>query len=366
MDERVFRLKIGEPIPTWDRMHRLPISGCVGPECKDSGTVHRINSTYMDVTDQPHIMRHWLAGAIQTAILFSLALLAFSIALVVGHFPAVTGPGRYFDASICFFPAMGFLYVAFKFGRDEMFSLTRRPIRFNRLEKKIFAVRRRRFFSSPEQGDVTWEVSWNAESFFCIHKGPKNTEHSESYHIRYYQIDAAGNVIRGFSLGREWKDLDGLDDLLCQWNYWCQYMNDGPSDLPKPLLFLAEKEDLFESFLYCMYETGFGLSARLRVVLLPFFCWMTLHRVLALWTCRPPIWPAEIEQVSVVSDNDIYRQPTGLTPVGWAKTSQANLTEAYPSDPRRPTLHWTGEKDGLKNAALWSVEVGPGSKSPSN
>ena len=362
MDERVFRVQFGEPIPTWDGVHRLPISGHVGPECKDSATVHRINSAYMDISEQPQMLRHWLAGGIQTAILFSSICLLFSIALMAGHFPRVTGTPRYFNALMCFGFGIGFLYFACKFGRDEMFSLTRRPIRFNRLEKKIFALRRRRFLSPAEKGDITWEIPWDDEAFFCIHKGPRNSEHANTYHIRCYQVDEAGNVVRGFAMGREWKDLDGLNDLLCQWNYWCQYMNEGPSNLPQPLLFLTEKEDLFESFLYCMYEEGFALSANQRIILLPFIAWMTFHRVVALWTCREPIWPPEVEKLSVVEDNDVYRQPAGVTPIGWAKTAQAHQTQVYPLDPRQPTLHWSGEPDGFKNAELWRAEVAPGNQ----
>ena len=360
MDERVFRAQAGKPIPLWDSMHRLPISGCVGPECKDSATVHRINSIYMDVSEQPHMMRQWLAGGIQTAIFFGAICLAFSIALVANHFPLITGPGRYFAASISFFPALGFFYFACKFGRDEMFSLMRRPIRFNRQDQKIFALRRRRFFSSSDKGDVTWEIAWNDQAFFCIHRGPKNSEHANTYHIRCYEMDEAGNVVRGFAIGREWKDLDGVNDLLCQWNYWCQYMNDGPSNLPQPLLFLSDKESLFESFLYCMYEEGFALSASQRIILLPFIAWMTFHRVIALWTCREPIWPSEVEKVSIVENNDAYRQPAGDTPIGWAETTQAHQTKAYPLDPRQPTLRWSGEPDGFKNAERWTAEVAPG------
>ena len=360
MDERVFRIKSGEPVPSWDLAHRLPISGHVGPECKDSATVYKVNSTYMDVSEQPHMMRQWLAGAIQVAAVFSLMFFAFSIAMMAGYFPLIKGFSLYFITSLGMIPSAGFAYFASKFGRDEMFSLTRRPIRFNRAEKKIYAVRHRRFFFSANEGDITWEIPWNEDAFFCIHRGPQNSEHEDSYHIRWYEIDKDGNVVKGFAIGREWQDLDGMNDLLCQWNYWCQYMNDGPSELPQPLLFLTEKENLFESFLYCMYEVGFGWSAKARIPFLPFFCWMTIHRVASMWTCRLPVWPAEIEKVSVVSDKDVYRQPSGETPIGWAQTSQAHLTGAYPLDPRRPTPHWRGETDGLKNAARWAGSVAPG------
>lgn len=93
----------------------------------------------------------------------------------------------------------------------RVFSLTRCPIRFNRARKKIYAIRRRRFFSAVQMGNITWEVPWNEDAiFFCIHKGPQNTEHHNTYHIRYYEVDKNGNVVQGFALGREWQDLDGM------------------------------------------------------------------------------------------------------------------------------------------------------------
>ena len=63
MDERVFLYKVGKPIPEWDLRHRLPTDRPVGPECKDTATIFRVNSTYMDVTDQPYMYRQMLAGA---------------------------------------------------------------------------------------------------------------------------------------------------------------------------------------------------------------------------------------------------------------------------------------------------------------
>jgi len=50
MDERAFLYKTGKPIPAWDLRHRLPTDKPVGPECKDTATIFRVNSTYMDVT----------------------------------------------------------------------------------------------------------------------------------------------------------------------------------------------------------------------------------------------------------------------------------------------------------------------------
>jgi hypothetical protein len=88
MDERVFRYKPGRPIPAWDLRHRLPVDRYVGPECQDSGTIFRINSSFMDVTDQPFAKRQHLG-------LFVILLAASATALwaLVGSLIAtMTGP----------------------------------------------------------------------------------------------------------------------------------------------------------------------------------------------------------------------------------------------------------------------------------
>lgn len=359
MDERIFRVKIKYPIPEWDLRHRLRINCSVAPECKDSATIHRINSTYMDVSEQPHMSRQWVAAGTFIAVVHVFVCIGFLLFLfcILGRekFDFWLGTGIFM--LLC--GAIGFGFVACKFGRDELFSLTRRPIRFHRAQKKIFAIRRRRFFSSAQMGDITWEIPWSDDAIFCVHKGAPNSEHENTYHIRYYEVDKNNNVIRGFAIGREWNDLDGMNDLLCQWNYWCWYMNNGPEILPKPLLFLTENEGIYESFLYCMYECGFSLHPTLRIIMLPYFSCVALVRIAAMWTCRPPIWPSEIKKLSKVKDDDPYNQPTGNMPIGWAETVKAHVDKTYPADPRCRIPGWTGEPDGAKNAELWMAEKSP-------
>ena len=150
-----------------------------------------------------------------------------------------------------------------------------------------------------------------------------------------------------------------MNDLLCQWNYWCWYMNNGPDDLPKPLLFLTEKEKIYESFLYCMYEFGFALHPTIRIVMLPYFAGVTLMRAAALATCRSPVWPSEVQKSCQVADGYPYNQPTGSRPIGWAEIAKAHVDNTHPSDSHCRIPSWTGEPDGAKNAELWTAEKSP-------
>lgn len=356
MDERAFLYKVGKPIPEWDLRHRLPTDRPVGPECKDTATIFRVNSTYMDVTDQPYMYRQMQAGGVLVACLGFVSISRLAV-FVLTHPIGVIDVVDIFMWVVLFFGITIFGYLAIKFGRDEFFSLKRRPIRFNRKEQKIYAIRRRRFFARPGEGDVTWEAPWNAQSIFCMHKSAKSMD--DIYHIRHYTVDEQGNVMRAFAIGREWEGRKNVQGLLSQWNYWCEYMNSGPADLPSPPLFFSEREDMRESFLFCMYGLGFRASSLFRTIVMPLILLFTSHRLMALWTCRDPVWPKSVEAVSAIAPDDAYQQPCNGTPVGWAETAIARERNAWPFDPKREMENWHGEPDAAKNALLWTEDAPP-------
>ncbi|WP_338720363.1 DUF6708 domain-containing protein [Herbaspirillum sp. DW155] len=354
MDERIFQFKAGRPIPEWDLKHRLSIRNPVGPECKDTSTIFRINSTYMDVTEQPFRDRQWQSGAVLTACFGALSFLWLAGFMIL-HPPEEFVATLILPWLVVVLSLGLFVYIAVRLGRDEFFSLSRRPIRFNRKEKKLYAIRRRRFFAKPGQGDITWEVAWSENTIFCIHRGYSN--YRNTYHIRHYEVDEDGNVVRAFSIGRKWEGQECLDGLLSQWNYWCWYMNHGPEKLPKPLLFFKEKEDMLESFLFCMYDFGMRASAAYRITMMPFILFMTCLRLIALWTCRDPVWPNYVSRVSGIESGDPYDEPRGNTPIGWAETTQAINRKDYPDGDKTAMKNWRGEKDALLNALLWAADT---------
>ncbi len=356
MDERAFLFSKSKPIPAWDLRHRLPIRLAVGPECKDTATIFRSNSIYMDVTEQPYMYRQILALAILSTVIGAAGLLRLAIYLAFWKKAGIND--GYISAYAIIFGCFGvFAYMSFRFGRDEFFSLKRRPIRFNRAEQKIFAIRRRRFFAAPGEGDVTCEVPWNDQSIFCMHKSDNSM--TEAYHIRHYSVDSKGNVTHAFAIGRHWEGAENVPGLLSQWNYFCEYMNRGPENLPQPPLFFSESEDKCESFLLCMYGLGVEASVQYRLIMMPVILFLTALRLLALSTCRDPVWPEWVEAVSYVPPDDPFDEPRGNTPVGWADTALARDCDRWPFDPKRDTTDWHGEKDPEINAALWTEDTSP-------
>lgn len=351
MDERLEGCGFSYPIPENDMKLRLSIKRYVSPVIMDSGTVYRINDIFMDVTDQPYLRRHLTS----TGAILSLCGMAFSVYLWMLP-DTLDDPGMGLAYEIFKIAAVIFLVIfgimAVWSGRDELFALKRRPVRFNRVLGRIYAVRRRRFFDRRRKGDVVWEIPWGEETVFCVSEGKDGW--GKYYHIKCYVTDEDKNVVRAIAIGRRWEYYE-LANLLAQWNYWCKYMNDGTDGLPPPMLYLAENESLIETFFICMYTFGLAAPAVVRLIGIPFMLPSLICKRLSLATCRQPQWPADIEQANAVFLSKVD-EPKGTTPIGWKATIKARHRGAWPDNPHLAVADWMGA-DAETNAKFWAEKT---------
>lgn len=349
VDERFMKSCIGNPVPEVDMARRLPIDRPVGPDIYDTGTVFAINSTYMDVTEPSLMEKHWFI----TGIVIGIAGMSVGPYIYMLAHTGPRDPEGWVMASNCLalIALVGFGRLTWKVASGLISGLRHRPIRFHRTERKLYAIRKRRFFAKPGEGDVVWEAPWTKDSIFCLHR--ERSTFGNVFHIRHYTTDEQGKVTRVFSIGREWMSEGEVEMLLGQWNYWCKYMNDGPRDLPKPMLFHTQNETPRESFLYSLYGIGLNAPVIVRLIMAPFIAVFTVMRIVANATCRNPIWPEAIEKISRIAPDDNYAEPRSSTPVGWAETVLAQQRGEYPDDPYAKVPDWKGESSGKANAALW-------------
>ena len=348
MDERLMNKCVGKFVPEWDMSHRLFTSEAAGPEMKDFGTIFGVNSTFMDAVAPSFLDRQWIIVG---------TMIAFATAWYGPYMYSYTH-AKDSPSSILFvadFFALSFIVIfggiAWRLGRGLFFGLRYQPIRFHRETRKLYAIRARRFFAKPGEGDVVWEAPWTEESIFCLHR--EVTPFETVFHIRHYTVDDEGKVTRVFSIGREWKGESEIRLALAQWNYWCKYMNDGPSDLPKPMLFHTQHETPRESFLFSLYSFGMSAPVFMRLLAMPAVLVFTLMRMLANATCRDPVWPEAIMNISSVQSDDPYAEPRAGTPVGWAQTILAQQRGEYPEDSHARVEGWAGEPDGRQHAVAW-------------
>ncbi|WP_186139241.1 DUF6708 domain-containing protein [Burkholderia gladioli] len=357
MDERVMKKCVGKPVPEWDLAHRLSINRFVGPDAQDFGSTFCINSVYMDVIEPSFLEKQWFITGIMVAIL-GIGIGPY-IYLMTHADPAPPFWMFVFNC-VAAVPVMLFGAIVWKLGRDLFFGLRYRPIRFHRDSRKLFSIRTRRFSLKPGDGDIVWEAPWTEDSIFCLHR--ENTSWGTIFHIRHYTVDEHGNVTRVFSIGREWTGRRQVEMALAQWNYWCMYMNAGPNGLPKPMLFHTQHETLRESFLFSLYSFGMRAPVVIRLLMMPLILVFTVMRVFANMTCRNPVWPGQIEKISVVAPDDPYAEPRAGTPVGWGDTVLAQQRGEYPNDPKTKAEGWVGEPDGRANAASWLDNPSPKAK----
>ncbi len=347
MDERVMKKCVGKPVPEWDLAHRLPINRSVGPVIQDFGSIFGINAVFMDVIEPSFLEKQWFVTGVALAFVF----------IGIGPYIYWLTNIRYPDAAdilgdifaVCV--SLGFAFIVWKLGRGLFFGLRYRPIRFHREARKLYAMRARRFFAKPGEGDVIWEAPWAEDSIFCLHR--EDTSFGTVFHIRHYTVDDNGNVTRVFSIGREWTGTRQVEMALAQWNYWRAYMNDGPNGLPKPMLFHTQRETLRESFLFSMYSFGMRAPVVVRLLMMPLILVFTVMRIMANATCRDPVWPEAIERISAIDSSDPYAEPRPGTPVGWGDTALAQQRGEYPNAPKTRIDSWSGEPDARMHAAAW-------------
>ncbi|QBE62731.1 DUF6708 domain-containing protein [Pseudoduganella lutea] len=301
------------------------------------------------------MIRQWYAGGVLTALLMA-AGLTWATLLMLKMCAEKGWPlGGMIVLSIPLLGVLGFLAFVFVFGRKEFFGWTHYPIRFNRRALKIYAlVRPSTRNAAGKNASTVEEIDWSENSFFCVHRASDDGFH---YWIQYYKIDSKGLIEKTVTIGRDWEGEEGLQELLAQWNYWCWFMKFGPDELPKPCLYLTEKETIMESFLYCVYEIDFNASPAFRIAGMPVFLLLAAYRVIALWTCSAPRWPSVIADACKIEPNDPYNEPRGPTPVGWYDTSTAISKGKYPVVKPVKIFQWQGECDAKRNAQLWARDV---------
>lgn len=342
-DERstVYFDKKGKPPTEWDWEHRLWIDRPANQEVCEIGNVYSTNSTYLEITDESQ-NEIQLTG-MRLLICLVAVVLGLAGAMMFGSTPfhvSAEEMGKNGNWFATLFGTTLSLLTAGYFGANgikvvhgNLFTLKRRPIRLNRKTRRIYAF-------LTKEPDGLWQVPWTNGSFFCIGRQEKPGFSASyfMYDIRHYTLDADGNVVRGFVLGRL---MFTLEQAQQQWEYYRRYMQDGPADLPEPHRFWNPRESFWEGFKICREDKLSSLfSSLFDYVFFPFMLLDATVRWLVLATCSDPVWPAEIEAACKPEPNDPYARPYADDYIGFAsgpggRPSRADLERAWALEPQR-------------------------------
>jgi hypothetical protein len=186
----------------------------------------------------------------------------------------------------------------------DCFNYTRKPIRFNRVDRTIYAFRH----NGP--GGVL-SVPWDSAFLYVERKPKAGLGGTAPRVVRCLVLDDKGLVVDTFSIGKRVvlafdesspAGQQVMEELYRDFEYYRRFMEDGPSSVPS-VAELLPTEVSFRNSLRMQFEdvpdilnSGHPLLwLLLAVTALPSLIQATVH-YLAQLTCREPVWPEAVER----------------------------------------------------------------------
>ncbi|MDR5894378.1 hypothetical protein QC820_16435 [Halomonas mongoliensis] len=259
-------------------------------------SVIKINSTYMELVDRWYAIKGstvWL-GIVFAPATFIGELVFFWAAVKHNELggwilAAFTIP---FCITIFFFCLYGV--------RLDAFRQTHYPIRLNRKARQVYAFR-------PD-GTVIQE-SWDNLFICAITTG--SSEMTRTQDIRAHILAEDGEtIIDTFTLGYPY--LGDLEGMLQLWEYIRRYMEepDGVQKNYKQTEICMPIDGRREGLAFGLVRafTPMAKWPLMQLLVSPLWTLTTLGRWFAMYTCKVPRWPEEVEVACQVDPDDPYRK----------------------------------------------------------
>ena len=294
---RFTEYKLNRPLTEDERKGQLYPKQSVSDEPLDWMSVINLNNTYLELVDRWYAIKgfaFWM-GAV-----FAIPFAGIVVAIIIWAIEK-NDLETWIGSSVFSVLLLLFVWVGVWLIRHDAFRQTHYPIRLNRKTRQVYAYR-------PD-GTIIQE-SWDNLFICAITTGSSPMTSTED--IRAHVLAEDGETVTDtFTLGYPF--LGGREGLLQLWEYIRRYMEEPGG--------VAKNYNLTE---VCPPIDGrreglaFGLVATFApAAKWPFkgqllFSWMlaitTLGRWFAMYTCKVPRWPEEVEAACLIEPNDPYRK----------------------------------------------------------
>ena len=184
--------------------------------------------------------------------------------------------------------------------KSECFRWTHYPMRLNRRTRQVHVFR---------QDGTVLTVPW--DDLFIVRGEAKSPIAGTTYDLRAHVLDADGVTVReSFSLGYTFpRDENSMDKF---WAFLQPYMEAadgverGYRGLKSSLLMpLHGRKEGWRWSIVRTFAPGWPYPWTHVLLCVP-LALTALGRMLAMWTSKPPVWPAEVEAASRIDANDPY------------------------------------------------------------
>ncbi|RQR34960.1 hypothetical protein DIE23_10315 [Burkholderia sp. Bp9143] len=302
------RYKLNRAVTETESSARLHINEPCTDRAKSVGTVFKATDCYLEVCDGLYREKGWGVLVFSTAGVLFVCLIAMFM-WIATHMPiAVRAKGQegivYILLAVFTVAGIGGLAVTVRALLVDCFNYTRKPIRFNRQNRTIYAFRH----NGP--GGVV-SVPWDSAFLYVERKVKAGLAGTAPRVVRCLVLNDKGLVVGTFSVGK-YVELafdenspagqQAMEDLYQDFEYYRRFMEGGPSAVPPVAEFLTT-EVSFRNSLRLQFD---GASDLLKsgnpvmflvtvIAVLPTFI-LSVAYYIAQLTCREPVWPEDVER----------------------------------------------------------------------
>jgi hypothetical protein len=295
--QRDYRFKGGRPITAAEVQNRLPQGKPSRiPLAWPQLSVIRMNSTYLECTNYLFGEKGFLTLVSLTFLIMTIVFPFSLVSVTVGRWSTLTG-GEAVE-EILF---LGFMFLLVTplialliFGLTyECFTLTHHPMRFNRKTRMVHV------FLESEKGKIL-SIPWDDVFFTVSSLGGLKAIGGGRHSVVGFQMSEDGRTVQeAFELAtrHEWDS----EHRLLQWEFIRQYMEGDDATLRELAGMVDTVQDVGErretpyaSFMRLMANSAGG-NIIITLIGTPLALVITFTRQLAMWLCKIPRWPADIE-----------------------------------------------------------------------
>ncbi|WP_035570871.1 DUF6708 domain-containing protein [Paraburkholderia graminis] len=297
-------VKLKRPLTDAEMARQLKVSQPQNVKPDDHFSVFAVNDVFLETTDASFHSRGVLSWG-GLAVVFMGGLIAYGAAQNLAITPEHVGStelavGRFFMGFFVL-GGLAILLTGLWMLSREMFTWTRRPVRFNRQSRMIYAFRG---VGTKNVISVPWD-----KAFFYVQEGRDSLTRAYTYNIRCHVLDDAHMVAQSFSVGNPVVSMYRNDTepgqkiavgIKGEFEYIRQYMEKGLAGLPGPELVpsavsFGSSMQLWLHSRKALKAEGNALASTIAVMMIPLaFFYGTLNYIGRL-TSREPRWPADVD-----------------------------------------------------------------------
>ncbi|WP_141233979.1 DUF6708 domain-containing protein [Pseudomonas sp. Irchel 3E20] len=289
------RYKINRPLSRSEFEGRLDVKDSISLPPIDSGLI-KINSVFVECIERWFFQRGWAAlGGVPAAAIWVYFLILFGSKIytppqgesIASLAHIIAG---WYATMLCLLLVVAIFFFALA---KDFFCYTHYPIRFNRINRKVYLFRH-----NKKNGVMT--LDWD-KVHWCVGRG-RDVGHY-IYELRGHVLDDDGIVRYTFAVGQYCESHAGI---LQHWEALRLYMEESPAALPYPPLALSISTR--PTFRNCMLLVISWFDGYQSIKMFLFSMLYGFFRWLALSTCREPRWPSEVEAECQIPINDPYQR----------------------------------------------------------